>query len=487
MLKNVISSAQNTVEIAALIEARQLSITTGGWMPGGFRRRSWREGGRNEVALSQTDADRLGLHALAQGSYSKADRANLVKADLILLFDCMEGVLLARTGGRQRRISDWRRKRGRPLEKSYLSSSEIPRIIERCHELHPEVLNVVCLQEHAENSELGALASFFFGELFAAMRRENLVQQGAGAVWRKRRVDATSEPGIRSIEAARQKAKKEVFGFLDAIPLDATAKAAIFEEAFRRVDAELAPYEPQDLVPYEPQSFEDLQTVCLRTTLKAVYESRPEALPPRIRRFLKNKPNVRPDVWQKKCAAVLTRSRDRSEDQGVAHAIRAACQKMANTRVRADRALRTYLLLELGGCAVASPGARTILRKLTRKAAKIHPGFQLEQFNERFRDIQVPGQRAGWASALRLGKYLGDRWQQLRGKSPFKRVLESRDTDKIETELFFFADEFTRDDSLWTQEHLAGFAHALCWLCEDREDHWRQWLDIFSSAASAFT
>ncbi len=90
VIKNVISSAQNTVEIAALIESRQIAITAGGWMPTGFLRRSWREGGRSGVALSETSSGRLGLRALAQGSFSKADRANLAGADLTLLFDCME-------------------------------------------------------------------------------------------------------------------------------------------------------------------------------------------------------------------------------------------------------------------------------------------------------------------------------------------------------------------------------------------------------------
>ncbi len=369
------------------------------------------------------------------------------------------------------------------MVRSYLSTSEIPRITELCHELVPEVLNVVCLQQRAEDSELGALASFFFGELLAAMRRENLVQQGADAVWQRRRVNRLAarprDAGIRSVEVARLIAKQEVFRFLDSMPLDATAKSAIFQEAFQGVAAELEPY--------SPQTFEYVQAMCLRYTLKTVYQSSPQVLQPRIRMFLKNNPDNKPEVWRKKFGTVLTRGRRSSEDfdyKHIAYAVRVACQNVANTRVRADRALRTYLLLELGGCAVANPGARTILRNLTRKAAKIHPGFQSEQLNERFRDIQVPGQRAGWASALRLGKYLGDRWQQLRGKSPFKRVLESRDTDEIETELFFFVDEFTRDDSLWTPEHLAGFAHALCWLCEQNEDVWRQWLDLSSSAVS---
>lgn len=456
-------------------------------MPAGLRRRFWREEGRINVALSETDSGCLGLRALAQGSYSRADQVNLAGADTTLLVDCMEGDFLASTRERERRLSDWCRKLGRPLLRSYLSTSEIPRIVEHCRELLPEVLSVVCLQECAEDSQLAALASFFFGELFAEMCRENLLQRKADAVWQRRRIDRLAgkpahgpgDAGIRSIEIARHVVKQEVFRLLDAIPMDATAKAAIFQTAFQRVAVELAFYLPQRL--------EKLQATCLRHTLKAVYDLRPEALPARTRAFVRGNPDKEPAVWKKRFGTVLMRHRDPSEafdGESATHIIRAACQKVAKTRLRADRALRTYLLLELGGCTVASPQAQIILRKLTREAANDHLGFRPEQLKERFRDIQVPGQSAGWASVLRLGKYLGDRWQRLSRNDPFKQILERRDTDEIETELFYFVDEFTINDSLWTQQHLVGFAHALCWLCEDREDRWRQWLGLSASAAS---
>jgi hypothetical protein len=82
----------------------------------------------------------------------------------------------------------------------------------------------------------------------------------------------------------------------------------------------------------------------------------------------------------------------------------------------------------------------------------------------------------GWKAIQRIGKEIEHSWRTLPKDGPFKDLIQVRDHEQLEAELFYFVDQFCRDKHLWTEKHVAGFAHGLCWLCGTNEANWRDWL-----------
>ena len=106
------------------------------------------------------------------------------------------------------------------------------------------------------------------------------------------------------------------------------------------------------------------------------------------------------------------------------------------------------------------------------KHAELQVSFGIEKLNKRFDSI------GGWRGLERMG-------QQIRYESGADFFLSTinpntgeqiHEQQKLVDSLFYFADSFCSDQTLWNAPAIASFAHWAAAVCGDNPERWQTWI-----------
>ena len=494
MLKNIISAAQNTGELAALNVASHRGITTGGWMPAEFKRRYWKNSQHGNAPLPQSDRRRLGLQEKQDATFAALDKANCRAADLTLLLHVANGEVKASVRQRQKRVWNCRSK-GMAIEEAYLSIAESPRIRLLAYRRSVEVINVVCLQNSPDDSAASDMVRLFMDVLLESLGE--ITEPNGDAVWSIKRRRTMSGASFatkflstgesRFLSSALEYAEHCILDYLSDFRVDPALSRQVYDEARESTKQSLRGYVGAPLTTRRPaKGFGQIwlaNTVCaLNAVIPGLLTDR------RLRKAQRGlvTPHTQRSVYTK----LSRQATSAGSADGLQSQLLSACCAISQTRLREDRALRIWLLLVVGGAWAASPEVSRVLTRLKRSLQQLNRDFHSVElakrlncitFEETSGRLTVGGSRIvekykGRMAIQRIGKKMEHSWRTLPKDGPFKDLIQVRDHEQLEAELFYFVDQFRHDESLWTEKNIAGFAHGLCWLCGTDEANWRDWL-----------
>lgn len=509
MLINVISTGRNTGELAALQAAKDRHITTGGWVPRGFRPKYWDASGNAVAQFSEEDMERFGLRergkadpsetnlaadpskAKSASGLSKADLVNVRAADMTLLVE-QEGFLTRRASRRRATIMGLKRK-GHPVVNTFAISTEVPEIAHNIRLWGREIINIVCIQNEPHDDLLVARSAYFFAELYDALY--NVIQTRAGSEWelqerqtrRKIRLPTPVSTFLttldrRFLHAAKAHARETIFSAIEDFPVEYTKKRRIIEDAYSRQGRE---FEQMQLPVGNPKQY--YPYCCFRNALLALTKVKPRLLSERDKRRLSRGGMAR--VRWDRTVEREHRGRTPRDIPIQIPALDQTCRIVANTRLREERVLRTFLLLVLGG-AKSDKSAWSMLVRLRKEMERSSAAFRLSNLSRRFNKLATPGRwrTFRWFNELDapthsvdwfyIGEKTGQLWDRFGKQDKFKALREKDNVGALEAELFYFVDEFRTNSDLWTEQCLATFAKNLCWLCGTDESAWRGWFGL---------
>ena len=459
MLENIISSASNESEIKVLKVASSLHICTGGW-------------------AKFSDA-KLGTKESKDSTPKANDLGNLRSADLTLLVcPTNAGAIVHKREERIRQYLKHRR-----YVRAQVNQEPVSIAID-CQQSNVRVLNVVVIEGKQKDIKFAYDVANFMSGFFSEL--PNLFEKHANPIWcepsrksfRRRTIfrsayAAYAEKGNEAyLPDIRREALDKSFELLLELPVSSSTLSKLIETTndeiqknfesktpVKRVQSEL---ENSPLIWKSENDFVRWYQSCVAS---AVFQHLPS-----ISRKKKAK------IWRDPLdiLAVVHLGSTRSPENSVYYqSFHKTCRLLASTQRRSERHLRTIGLLMLGGIVACRDSVGwKFIEGARRKHAELQDSYGIKQLNQRFDGI------GGWRELEKMGQVI--RYES--GADFFLGTINANTGEQIHEQqklvdsLFYFADAFRSDQSLWNATAISSFAHWTAAVCGDSTERWQTWI-----------
>ena len=482
MLENIISSASNESETKVLKVASSLHICTGGWA----KFSDDELGTKNSLRLSNEKVD----EKVDEG----IDEDNLLSGDVTLLIYSKTAV--ANSPNR------WQTLLTNSSYRSFIKADVHQEAISKgleCQRLNPSVLNIMVIEDPTQENFVDEVENFMnrfldsIPDLYSTHADPIWFEESRRTVSRKTNFVSAWSAYIHTkdkkyIPAIEREALRDSFKLLSRLPIAPSTLSRFIDIMMKSIrndfnklvqrwedskqskrllhgiptQASQRKERQEDLDQYELWLHE-----CVTGSL---IPKKIESQPPDTR----CPPDVFNDVFNDLYDLYDKHNKhwDRN-DMFRDLTFPDACNLLANTERRSERPLRTMGLLILGGI-VSSRDRKAwdIIENARKKHERIRTSYSIDQLDLRFESIE------GWSGLIKLGESIPyiidkDRFLSIAQINPRKQVYERRE---LQEALFYFADAFRRDRTLWTIQAVASFAHWTAAVCGDSPERWQTWI-----------